>query len=69
MVLMIIKRKIVRRFLPPSWSNHGNNQSTVAKWRLNELHLKVVKHFQFDIIQVLICLKDSFAENIFILSI
>ena len=25
--------------------------------RLNKLHLKVVKHFQLDIIQVLICLK------------
>ena len=62
MVLAFIKREIVHRFLPPSWGNHGNNQSTVAKWRLNELHLKVVKHFRFDIIQALICLKDSYVE-------
>ena len=62
MALAFLKRKIMRRFLPPSSGNHGNNQSTVAKWRLNKLHLKGVKHFQLDIIQVLICLKDSFVE-------
>ena len=50
------------RFLPPSDGNHGNIQSTVAQWRLNKLHLKVVRHFLLDIIQVLICLKDSFVE-------
>ena len=55
MVLAFIKREIMRRFLPPSGGNHGNNQSTVAKWRLNKLHHKVVKHFQLDIIKVLIC--------------
>ena len=62
MVLAFIKRKIKRRVLPPSGGNHGNNQNTVAKLRLNKLHLKLVKHFQLDIIQVLICLKDSFVE-------
>ena len=62
MVLAFIKREIMRRFLPPSAGNHGNNQSTVAKWRLNKLHLKVIKHFQLDIIQVLICSKDIFLE-------
>ena len=62
MVLAFIKRKIMHRFIPPFWGNHGNNQSTVAKWRVNKLHLKVVKLFQFDIIQVLICLNDSFVE-------
>ena len=62
MVLAFIKREIMRRFLPLSDGYHGNNQSTVAKWRLNTLHLKVVKHFQLDIIQVLICKKDSFVE-------
>ena len=33
-----------------------------CKIEINKLHLKVVKHFQLDIIQVLICIKDSFAE-------
>ena len=62
MVLAFIKREIMHRFLPPSWGNHGNNQSSVAIWRLNKLHLKEVKHFPLDIIQVLIYLKDSFVE-------
>ena len=34
------------------------------KKRLNKLHFKVVKNFQLDIIQVLICLKDSFFLDI-----
>ena len=29
---------------------------------LNKLHLKMVKYFQLDIIQVLVFLKDSFFE-------
>ena len=60
MVLAFIKREIMHKFLLPYWGNHGKNQSTVAKWRLNKLHLKVVEHFQLDTIQALICLKDSF---------
>ena len=62
MVLTFIKHEDMRRFHHPSGGNHGNNPSTVAKWRLNKLHLKVVKYFQLDIIQVLVCLKDSFVE-------
>ena len=34
----------------------------LSQTRLNKLHPKVVKHFELDIIQVLICLKDSFVE-------
>ena len=41
--LAFIKRKSMRRVLPPSGRNHGNNQSTVLKLRLNLLHLKVIK--------------------------
>ena len=52
----------MRRFYHLFGGNHGNNQGTVAKQRLNKLHHKVVKHFQLDTIQVLICLKDSFVE-------
>ena len=68
MVLAFIKRGIMRRFLPLSGGNHGNNQSTVAKWRLNKLHLKEVKHFQLDITQVLICIKDIFLRYINIIN-
>ena len=42
----------MRRAVPHIGRNHGNQYSIAAKWRLNELGLKVAKQFQMTKMQV-----------------
>ena len=55
----------MRRAVPHIARNNGNQHSFAAKWRLNELGLKVAKHFQMTKIQVSIFLQEISLKKIF----